>query len=158
MMVLQLVVTILLILGGIFAYRLWVASPMLPGELEDEGPKAVFLTNGQVYFGELDEANKDFLKITNPYYLQNRTVLQEPVEEGAEPTQKKQLSLTALGGAGLQIHGPERSMFVPWNTVLYIEDLKDDSEVVKLIASDTSVNGSESTNTNEEAANTNSEQ
>lgn len=160
MMLVQLVVMVVLILGGIFAYRTWVASPMLPGELEDEGAKAVFLTNGQVYFGEVDEANKDFLKITNPYYLQNRTVLQEPVEEGAEPTKKQQLSLTALGGPGLQIHGPERSMYIPWGTILYIEDLKDDSEVVKLIASDTTVNGekaSEQTNTNE-AANTNSEQ
>lgn len=129
------VVVILLVVGGIYLSRMWVAGTSLPGDLSNDEVKAVFLQNGQVYFGKVTSANKDFLRIETPYYLQTRTVLQEPVEEGAQPTKKQQLSLTALGGKGLQIHGPEKEMFVLWDKILYIENLREDSEVVKLIKS-----------------------
>lgn len=159
MMLVKLVLVALVVVGGLYLYRTMVAAPSLPDDLGNGEIKAVFLDNGQAYFGKIERANKDFLLIENPYYLQNRTVLQEPVEEGKEPQKKQQLSLTALGGKGLQIHGPERSMYVPWDTVLYIENLKDDSEVVKLINSDTTTDtGSENTNNDQKEENTNTAQ
>lgn len=125
---------LVVVLGSAVLLKYWVLTPSLPADLNNESLKAVFLDNGQVYFGELESLNKDFLRMNSPYYLQTRTVLQEPVEAGKEPEQRRQLSLAALGGPGLQIHGPEREMYIPWESVQYIENLRDDSEVVKLIA------------------------
>ncbi|MBI2410283.1 MAG: hypothetical protein HYV32_00100 [Candidatus Kerfeldbacteria bacterium] len=157
MMLMRLAVAVVFIVGGMFLYRMWVVTPALPDDLGNGEIKAVFLDNGQAYFGKISSANKDFLIIDKPYYLQKQTVLQEPVQDGQEPKTKQQLSLTALGGKGLQIHGPERSMYVPWDTVLYIENLRDDSEVVKLITNDTTTDTpTDTTNTN--AANTNTAQ
>jgi hypothetical protein len=154
MMLAKLVLMVIFVVGGIWVYRMWVATPDLAGDLDNGEIKAVFLDNGQVYFGKIEEAGKDFLLITNPYYLQKQTVLQEPTEEGAQPTTREQLSLTALGGENLQLHGPEKELFVPWNKILYMENLKDDSQVVKLITEDIK-NGGTSTDTN---SNTNSAQ
>jgi hypothetical protein len=133
MMLAKLVLMVIFVVGGICLYRTWVVTPDLPGDLDNGEIKAVFLDNDQVYFGKIEEAGKDFLLVKNPFYLQTQTVLQEPTEEGKEATQKQQLSLTALGGDNLQIHGPEKEMYIPWDTILYIENLKDDSQVVKLI-------------------------
>lgn len=136
MMIGKFILALVVVGAGMGLYKYWVALPDLPRALTGDDVKAVFLDTGQVYFGELEVVNKDFLLIEDPYYLQTRTVLQEPVEEGAEPQQRRQLSLAALGGPGLQIHGPERAMYIPWESVQYIENLRDDSEVVKLIKSE----------------------
>ncbi len=168
MMLMKLVMLVVVVVGGMLLYRMWIATPALPSDLKDGGVKAVFIDNGQVYFGYVEAANKDFLRIKNPYYLQRQTVLQEPVEEGKEATTRQQLSLTALGGDNLQLHAPEREMYVPWDTILYMEDLKEDSEVVKLItedvakveSGDSASSGGTNANTNSSASastNTNSE-
>lgn len=106
----------------------------LPADLNNDRIKAIFLDNGQVYFGKLKAANNQFALLEEPYYLERRTVLQEPVEEGEEAETEERISLTALGGEGLQIHSPEQAMYIPWDTILYIENLQDDSEVVKLMS------------------------
>lgn len=133
MMVGHLVTAVVLALLGVLFYRMWVATPALPGDLGGDDVKAVFLTDGQVYFGEIEAANKDFLLIKNPYYLTQNTVLQEPLEEGQEAQPRTSTSLTELGGEGLQLHEPEKEMYVRWEMVKYIENLQDDSRVVELI-------------------------
>lgn len=158
------VITVIIVLVvGAFLLRSWVLKPSLPKGLSNDSLKAVFLDNGQVYFGEVETPNKDFLLIKNPYYLQTRTVLQEPVEEGKEPQKRQQLSLAALGGPGLQLHGPTKEMYIPWASVMYLENLRDDSQVVKLITENEKLDSKEEKqeNTNENAnanANINSEQ
>ena len=141
MMLAKLVILLIMVVAGVFLYRAWVATPQLPGDLSSDAKKAVFLTNGQVYFGDVEVANKDFLLIKNPYYLKTQTVLQEPVEEGQKAEPRQQLALTPLGAPGLQIHGPERAMYVRWDQVAYIENMTEDSTVVKTMKTDPTVNG-----------------
>lgn len=164
MLLAKLITAIIVLVVGAFLLRSWVLKPTLPKGLSNDALKAVFLDNGQVYFGEVETPNKDFLLIKNPYYLQTRTVLQEPVEEGKEPQKRQQLSLAALGGPGLQLHGPTKEMYIPWSSVMYLENLRDDSSVVKLIKAELEKGDSSAgkdENANEDAnanTNTNSEQ
>lgn len=147
------VLIVLVVLGAAGMY--WKESVMLPKELRGDKMKAVFLDNGQVYFGETSTANKDFLLVKNPYYLQSKTVLQEPVEEGKEPQKRQQLSLSGLGKPGLQIHGPEKEIYIPWDSILFIENLRTDSEVVKLMEADKNGTATAPVNTNAATTNTN---
>jgi hypothetical protein len=91
--------------------------------------QAVFLVNGQVYFGRLSAQGSQFMNLTDVYYLQVNQALQ-PAEEGAA-AQTPDISLVKLGG---ELHGPTDAMQINRDQILLIEDLKSDSNVVKAIA------------------------
>ncbi len=86
--------------------------------------QAMFLTNGQVYFGHLKEVNRDYVKMADIYYLQVSQQLQPSSD------QPQQITLIKLGN---ELHGPEDTMYVPKNQVVFWENMKDDSTVVQAI-------------------------
>jgi len=89
--------------------------------------QAVFLTNGQVYFGKLYKESSRYPILRNVYYLQV-TQAPQPIREG-EP-QPQNINLVKLGG---ELHGPQDEMRISRNQILFIEDLKSDSRVVQAI-------------------------
>jgi hypothetical protein len=102
----------------------------------DQGKyQAVFLTNGQVYFGKINSSNNTYLELVDIFYLQVKPVLQQG-EEGNENTnknpqeQKTELSLVKLGN---ELHGPLDRMMINKDQVVFVEDLKDDSKVTDAI-------------------------
>jgi hypothetical protein len=91
--------------------------------------QALFLTNGQVYFGHLTGINNDYVKLTTIYYLQ----VQQQVQPGQ--TQNSQQPNVSLAKLGNELHGPEDSMYVSRTQVLFWENLKDSGKVVQAIQS-----------------------
>lgn len=101
--------------------------------------QAVFLTNGQVYFGKLSMQGK-WYSLKDIYYLQVTQDLQPasgdakanpvptPTPTGQNPSQ--QVGLVKLGS---ELHGPEDNMFISPDQVLFWENLKNDSKVVQKI-------------------------
>lgn len=89
--------------------------------------QAVFLTNGQVYFGQVTDVNTQTLVLEKIYYLKTSQSLQ--TAEGGETTADN-FSLIKLGD---EIHGPADKMSINVDQVLFVEDLKDDSKVVEAI-------------------------
>ena len=87
----------------------------------------VFLTNGQAYFGHFYEAPGDRIKLDEVYYVL-ATQLQS--QDPRNPPQT-QLSLQRLGG---EIHGPQQTMWIYKTQILFLEDLRSDSPVVRSIA------------------------
>jgi hypothetical protein len=96
------------------------------------GYQAVFLTNGQVYFGKVENEKSDPVVIRDIYYLQVTQQLQpapSPSPE-ASPQAVPQISLVKLGN---ELHGPMDRMHITRSQIVFIEDLKEDSQVVKAI-------------------------
>lgn len=91
--------------------------------------QAVFLTNGQVYFGKLQSINNDYLVLDNIYYLQ----VQQSVQDGTATTttDQNQAQLVKLGN---ELHGPEDQMQISSKQVLFWENLKADGKVAQSIA------------------------
>ncbi len=87
--------------------------------------QAVFLSNNQVYFGHLSNLNSNFPTLTDIYYLQVTQVLQPKAT-----TAQNQINLVKLGG---ELHGPEDLMKINKDQILFVEDLKVDSQVVNAI-------------------------
>jgi hypothetical protein len=109
----------------------------------DEGTlQAVFLENGQVYFGSLSDVNSDYVKLTNIYYLQSNADVQKQGSDTAESQQKVQLN--KLGG---ELHGPQDEMFIVRENISFWENLKQDSKVIQAIKSKTT-----QTNTNQQTS------
>jgi len=91
--------------------------------------QAVFLSNGQVYFGKVTDVNNQTLVLENIYYLRSNSALQT-----GEATTTSQLAGDfALIKLGNEIHGPQDKMSINLNQVLFTENLKDDSKVVEAI-------------------------
>ena len=88
--------------------------------------QAVFLTNGQVYFGTLSNQNQNYVVLKNIYYLQAAQSLQGTNQ------QSQPFSLVKLGK---ELHGPTDIMYINHSQILFYEDLKPDSNVVKTIES-----------------------
>jgi hypothetical protein len=83
--------------------------------------QAVFLDNGQVYFGKLSDTDKEFLLLNNVFYVQS-TVNQET----------KQVN-SILIKRGNEWHGPNL-MRISAKHVVFIEPVGTGSKVQQLIA------------------------
>jgi hypothetical protein len=117
-------VLLLVIVGG--AFWMWKGHEKsgLVG-IDTTKYQAVFLTNGQVYFGKLSDSSDFQLKITDIYYLQ--------VQQNVQPADKTKDSQVSLAKLGQELHGPQDTMFVAKSQMLFWENLKDDSKVVQAI-------------------------
>lgn len=129
--VLSKVLAVLLILVALSTLG-WFAAKAMHKVTADAGVKtkqyqAVFLTNGQVYFGKVSKVDNSYVKLTDIYYLQ---VQQQVQPKDNTSTQQPQVSLAKLGG---ELHGPEDVMYVSRSQVLFWENLKDDGKVTKAI-------------------------
>ncbi len=121
----------LLVIAGVGIWKVMMSeSEELVGEnqLKEEAIQAVFLSDGQVYFGDITEIEEDTLVLENVFYLQ----VDQDLQAGEENSQQS-LSLAKLGAG--ELHGPEDKMVINRDQVLFWENLKNDSAVVKAIDS-----------------------
>jgi hypothetical protein len=121
-------VVILVAAAGIWKGLQWfgvVSSGDFPAVSKSDW-QAVFLTNNQVYFGHLAKYNRDYITLSNIYYLR----VGEPLQQGSPP--QPALNLVKLGG---ELHGPEDTMYIPKDRIMFWENMKKDSQVVQAITS-----------------------
>jgi len=135
--ILGVVLVILLAIGIIFRDKLFNSgsrSGISGTSTSKEQPyQAVFLTNGQVYFGKITGPSGDYLTLKDIWYLQV-VQPQQPIQ-GQQPNQQQQqtqpqISLIKLGQ---ELHGPVDEMHISKAQILFYEDLKNDGQVVKTI-------------------------
>lgn len=93
------------------------------GTYSRDSYQAVFLTNNQVYFGKLTETRGNYAVLTDIFYLQVQPTLQ-PSQPAANPN----VNLVKLGS---ELHGPDDRMEINRDHILFVEDLKSDSQVVQ---------------------------
>lgn len=96
-------------------------------QIKSDKYQAIFLNSadGQVYFGKLSVMNKDYYKLTDIYYVRV-----QQVQPDKNQTAQQNISLAKLGN---EIHGPEDTMYINKDHVLFWENLKEDGQVVKAI-------------------------
>ncbi len=121
-----LVVIVLLVFGLLFAKNKFMG---VENEIKKDKFQAVFLTNGQVYFCKLAQIEHGYAKCQNIYYLQVQQAVQ-PADSKDKKDEQPQVSLTKLGN---ELHGPEDSMYIARDQILFWENLKDDGKVAQAI-------------------------
>lgn len=89
----------------------------IAAQVDRNSYQAVFLTGGQVYFGKAT-VRENVVLLSEVYYLGNQTQ-QNPVGQ--------------LVKRGAELHAPREPMIIPESQVLFIENLREDSQVVQAI-------------------------
>ncbi|OYW43985.1 hypothetical protein B7Z28_00385 [Candidatus Saccharibacteria bacterium 32-45-3] len=113
---------------GLLAYLLFNRSSM---GVASNKYQAVFLTNGQVYFGKLSIQNESIWKLSDVYYLQAKNQSTESDNpQDAAAASNSDVELIKLGN---EVHGPDDAMFINKDQALFFENIKDDGTVGKSI-------------------------
>ncbi len=92
--------------------------------------QAVFLSDGQIYFGKVTDVQAEYLVLEDIYYLQVEQQVQPEREGAADETAEPKVSLAKLGN---ELHGPEDQMFISRLQVLFWENLKTEGQVTTAI-------------------------
>ncbi|PJA92680.1 MAG: hypothetical protein CO133_01875 [Candidatus Komeilibacteria bacterium CG_4_9_14_3_um_filter_37_5] len=134
------VIVVIVILGGLYFVNKYTALNIF-GDKSDKVVatdwEAVFLSNGQVYFGKVVSEGSKEVVLKDIYYLQ---VVQRPLQttetgntQVAQDQQQTQqeLSLVKLGN---ELHGPVDEMTINAAHILFTEKLKSDSKVIDAIS------------------------
>lgn len=109
------------------AVQIAMAQGNKEGQYVDKNKmQAVFLNNGQVYFGKITELNSSYINLANIYYLR--------VNQQVQPGQQASQNDVSLVKLGCELHGPQDLMTVNRTEVTFWENLKDDGQVAKAVA------------------------
>ena len=85
--------------------------------------QAVFLDNNQVYFGKLKGLERTYATLVDIFYLQ----VAQPLQPSEPATNVNLIKL------GSELHGPADEMKINRDHILFIETLRDNSQVVQAI-------------------------
>ncbi len=109
--------------GGYFVGNGQLFAVKQQAEKQKTEYQAVLLVNGSLYFGRLSGENTDQPVLTDVYYLQAQT-------QATNKTTADDLKLIKLGN---EIQGPTDEIRFNPNEIVFVQDLKDDGQVVKTI-------------------------
>ncbi len=98
--------------------------------IADDKYQAVFLNNGQVYFGKVTNMNSKYFNLHNVFYLNSQNQSSGSTSTDTSKTSSNNFTLVKLG---CELHGPYDQMVINRDQVTFWENLKDDGQVVKTI-------------------------
>jgi len=99
---------------------------------DTSGPRqAIFLSDGQIYFGYASSMRNQIVTLVDVYYLLSSPSATDATATSA--TQKVDLIKLGLGG-GDDLIGSEDRMEINRDGIKYMEDMKDDSQINKKIS------------------------
>ncbi|HEX9435728.1 MAG TPA: hypothetical protein VGA16_01055 [Candidatus Limnocylindria bacterium] len=119
----SLVLAALLLAGSFSFVRWWDLT--LPS-IGHATYQAVFLSNGQVFFGRYYDRIGPYVKIVSPYYIQ----------QTGDPSDATKPAESRIVRRGDELHAPLPEMLVPRTSLLFVEDLSAGSAVAQFIAKD----------------------
>jgi len=107
---------------------LYFGGPKEVNYVDSAKEQAVFLTNGQVYFGKIKTINRQYIDLRAIYYL---NVNQQVQPNQSSSAANQSVTLVKLG---CELHGPTDEMLINRDQVTFWENLKTDGQVTQAIS------------------------
>ena len=127
-MIIGLILGFVLLAAGIGGY--WFLSrSQLSTQIDSAKYQAVFLSSGQVYFGKLTAVDSQYLKLSGVFYIQSQ---QDAASDENQITAQESTGMQLIK-LGEEVHGPEDTMVINRDQMLFFENLKSDGKVTQLI-------------------------
>ncbi len=115
-----------LLLIGLSAFAFLANKPANEQKyVNNDQYQAVFLNNGQVYFGKVDALNSRYIDLSDVYYL---------TQSATTGTQQASSDYTLVKLGCQQIHYPDDQMLISRDQVTFWENLSKTGKVAKSIA------------------------
>lgn len=129
--------TVVAIFLGVAGWLLWPSQQSIAGAIDSDKYQAVFLSNGQVYFGNLSVVSNDFMKLTGVYYLE-RQLTAAATTEGDDESTNQPVNTSDNNFQLLKysdvLYGSEDAMIISSDDIIRFENLRTDGVVAKAIA------------------------
>ena len=93
-------------------------------QIDKNSYQVVYLTNGQAYFGKLQNTGGEYLVMKDPYTAQSVAAKQGETQTGATTTLLK---------VSQQVYGPQDSIAIKGDQVSFWQNLRSDSKVTAAI-------------------------
>ena len=109
----------LLLVGAVFLFVRWwdFTLPSFGARYQ-----AVFLTNGQTYFGHYLDRLGPYVKVENAFYITQ----QPTAAENQNPESR-------IIRRGSELHQPLPFVLIPKSAILFVEDLRQESQVAQFM-------------------------
>jgi hypothetical protein len=115
-------IAIAVFLAALFLVQWWDFTVPAVGRAQYQ---AVFLTNGQTYFGRYYDRIGAYAKIEDVYYLQQVSA--------ADPNAAPE---TKIVRRGKELHAPSARMLIPKTSIVFVEDLTALSPIGQFMSQD----------------------
>jgi len=120
---------------GLVSFIFWPSVSSVFSSDDSSAYNALFLTNGQVYFGKILKQNKEQVVLEDVFYLQaQKTGAENGIGDGgrqaATSSPEGKMTLVKQGG---ELHGPTDQLFINKSQLLFYEELRSDSKVLEAI-------------------------
>lgn len=128
---------VLIVAIAVAGWMFWPNNQNVAMTIDSDKYQAVFLSNGQVYFGRLSVVNSDYMKLTNVYYLERQLTSDgegtagEEEGESTNPTGDNNFQLLKYSDV---LYGSEDEMVISQDDIIRYENLRSDGVVAKAIA------------------------
>lgn len=109
----------------VLAYAIWATKGFGIWKNKSADYQAVFLSNGQVYFGQMKSSGASNVTLEDIYYLRV-----QQIQPKAEEKPQGKLTLIKLGN---ELHAPQDKMIINRDHILFYENLKSDGKVAEAI-------------------------
>jgi hypothetical protein len=132
------------------AWLIFTASPTAENSyINTTKMQAVFLNTGQVYFGNIQALNNDYVVLTNIYYLQTNS----SSSTSSSSTANQNVSLVKLG---CELHKPYDQMVINNSQITFWENLQSGGQVAQAVAAYQKAHPSGQVSCTQQASSTNS--
>ncbi len=124
--ILSVVAIVVIVAGAVGGLLLF--NTMSNSSVDATKYQAVFLTNGQVYFGKIQNPGADYVELNDVFYLEAK---ENTSIQSAGNSSESDLRLIKLGN---EIHGPEDQMLINRDQIIFFENLESDGTVSSSIS------------------------
>lgn len=102
----------------------WLLDNKFMQQIDKSSYQVVYLTNGQAYFGKLQNTGGEYLVMKEPYAAQSVAPKEGETQTGATTTLLK---------VSQQVYGPQDSIAIKSDQVSFWQNLRSDSKVTAAI-------------------------
>lgn len=121
-----LIFVLLLIFFGIFSWQNGIIRNTVQLLKYKDSYQAIFLTNGQAYFGNITEITNEYIILEEPYSIK----LQQKQTDGEGETAQSEVKLLSIED---EFYKPVGYMLIKKSQINFIEELQDSSQIIEII-------------------------
>lgn len=128
-----LVGALVIVAAAAVIWFIWSGQRNVEATIDSDKYQAVFLSNGQVYFGKLSVVNTEYMQLTNVYYLERQLTAGETAEQADQAATPGDNNFQLLKYSDV-LYGSEDMMVISKTDIIRYENLRSDGVVAQAIA------------------------